>query len=584
MLQQLTLRNYRGFDEHRLALRPFTVAVGQNNSGKSTLVEALRLLAIVTERYRHLPYRPPPAWADIPRRQYGVSPSLKGAEINFSSLYHRYGPPPAIVEASFTTGETVMIHLGGTDDIHAVITGPDGETIRSKSDAPMAKLPLVSAMPQLSPVAPEEALLTEDYIRSALSSPLASRHFRNQLSTLHHFFPEFKAVAEDNWRGLQIRSLVTEGQGPDARLYLQVRNQDFVGEVGLMGHGLQMWLQVIWFLIRSRGAHTVILDEPDVYMHPDLQRGLVRYLKTRFQQIVLTTHSVEIMSEVHHDQILIVDRRRSESGFADSLDAVQRVLSGLGSAQNIHLTRLWGAKRFLLLEGKDLQILGRVHSVLFPESDSFQLIPTMQIGGWSGWPYAVGSSMAFSNAMGQEVTTYCVLDSDFHTPDQQAERHEDARVRGVQLHIWSRHEIENYLVIPSAIVRVIAARSPDGRSPTAGDVLLKAVGLADGREDELLDNVANEFFLRDRKSGHQAANRRARQHLQEIRERDGNLLGVVSGKALLSDLSSWSKAEYGVSFGTGAILAVLRREEVPEELGKVVMEIEHGWSFGASAV
>jgi predicted ATPase len=342
MLEQINLRNYRGFAEHRLALRPFTVAVGQNNAGKSTVVEALRLLAIVTERYRYLPYKAPPEWADIPLRNYGVSPSLKGTELNFATLYHRYGPPPAIVEATFSRGETVTIYLGGNEEIHAVITRADGEIVRSKAESPAAVLPLVSAMPQLSPVSPEEALLTEDYIRSALSSPLASRHFRNQLHVLRQFFDEFRAVAEDNWLGLQVRSLDVEGRGPDARLFLQVRNQDFVGEVGLMGHGLQMWLQVIWFLTRSRGAHTVILDEPDVYMHPDLQRRLVRYLSTRFQQIVLTTHSVEIMSEVPHDQILIIDRKHDESAFADGLDAVQRVLSGIGSAQNIHLTRLWG--------------------------------------------------------------------------------------------------------------------------------------------------------------------------------------------------------------------------------------------------
>lgn len=579
MLTQLSLRNYRGFEQHDLAVRPFTIAVGQNNAGKSTVVEALRLVAIVTERYRSLPYHPPPEWADLPKRDYGVSPSLKGAEINFTTLYHRYGSPPASIVATFSGGETIQIHLGGDQDIHAVIRATDGEIARSKSHASAVRLPLVSAMPQLSPVALEESLLTEDYVRSALSSPLASRHFRNQLWVLDQFFEEFRAVAEDNWHQLQIRSFDLEGQGPDARLLLNIRNQDFVGEVGLMGHGLQMWLQVIWFLTRSRGAHTVILDEPDVYMHPDLQRRIVRYLRTRFQQIILTTHSVEIMSEVHPDQILIIDRRRARSDFAGNIDAVQRVLAGLGSAHNIHLTRLWAARRFLLLEGKDLQIFNRVHNILFPESESFQLIPTMQIGGWAGWPYAVGSSMAFSNAMGQDVTTYCVLDSDYHTPEELNERCEDARQRNVQLHIWSRKEIENYLIVPSAIARVIQARSASKQAPTASEVLKRAIELADAREEEILDNLGNEYLQRDRRAGLQAANRKAREYLRECRERDGNLLSLVSGKALLSDLSSWASKIYGVSFGSGAILNTLRRDEVPEELGKVVTAIEHNWSF-----
>lgn len=584
MLEELYLRNYRGFAEHRMALRAFTIAVGRNNAGKSTVVEALRLVAIVTERYRNLSYMPPPEWANLPRRYYGVSPSLKGTEINFATLYHRYGDPPAVVEARFSGGEGIAIYLGGNEEIYAVITNSEGEIVRSKAVASITRLPLVSAMPQLSPLSIEEAPLTEDYVRSALSSPLASRHFRNQIYSLGQLFEEFQAMAEDNWHGLQVRSLEREGQGQDARLFLHVRNLDFVGEVGLMGHGLQMWLQVIWFLTRSRGAHTVILDEPDVYMHPDLQRRLVRYLRTRFQQIVLTTHSVEIMSEVNPEQILIIDRLHEESTFADNLDAVQSVLSGLGSAQNIHLTRLWGAKRFLLLEGKDVQILNKIHNILFPGSESFQLIPTMQIGGWAGWPYAIGSSMAFKNAMGQNVTTYCVLDSDFHTPEELEERREEAARRGVQLHIWSRKEIENYLVIPSAIARVIGGRSGEMGAPSEEKILSKAIELSDSREEEILDNLGNEFFLRDRGAGHQAANRKARQRLRITRERDGNLLRLVSGKALLSDLSSWSSREYGVSFSFRGILASLKREEIPEEMGKVVTAIENGWSFDENGV
>jgi hypothetical protein len=236
-----------------------------------------------------------------------------------------------------------------------------------------------------------------------------------------------------------------------------------------------------------------------------------------------------------------------------------------------------GARRFLLLEGKDSQI--RIHNILFPDSESFQLTPAMQIGGWAGWPYAVGSSMVLRNAMGQEVITYCVLDSDYHTPDELGERREEANRRGVQLHIWSRKEIENYLIVPAAIARVIATRRGVTDEPSERDVLAKAVELASDRQDELLDNLANEFFLRDRAAGHQAANRKARQRLRECRERDGNLLSLVPGKALLAGLSRWSQDEFAVSFGRATILATLEREEIPEEMGKVVTAIEHGWSF-----
>ena len=52
------------------------------------------------------------------------------------------------------------------------------------------------------------------------------------------------------------------GRGfPGDPLFLHVRNEEFVGEVAKMGHGLQMWLQTMWFLTRARDASTLILDE-----------------------------------------------------------------------------------------------------------------------------------------------------------------------------------------------------------------------------------------------------------------------------------------------------------------------------------
>ena len=113
MLVSLSLENFRGFDQHELPLKNLTVAVGRNNAGKSTIVEALRLVSIVVTRYRHLTYYPPPHWLDIPKRNYGVSPSLKNQEINFKSLFYQYGEPPSLITATFDNGNSVSIYLAG---------------------------------------------------------------------------------------------------------------------------------------------------------------------------------------------------------------------------------------------------------------------------------------------------------------------------------------------------------------------------------------------------------------------------------------------------------------------------------------
>lgn len=120
MLDRLEIENFRGFSQHSLPFSALTVIVGKNNAGKSTVVEALRLISLVTERYRNLTYREPPAWSGSPRRTFGVSPSLRNLEINFDSIFHQYGEPPAKIKAEFKNGESVTVYLESEDRVFAV--------------------------------------------------------------------------------------------------------------------------------------------------------------------------------------------------------------------------------------------------------------------------------------------------------------------------------------------------------------------------------------------------------------------------------------------------------------------------------
>ena len=178
-----------------------------------------------------------------------------------------------------------------------------------------SRLARVSISPQVAPVQREERSLTPDYVRSALSSSLAPSHFRNQLYIFPDLFNRFKEVASETWPGLRIRELRTDGAAPKTILSLLFEDFHFPAEIAWMGHGLQMWLQTMWFLTRAAEHETVILDEPDVYMHADLQRRLGRYIRAGHKQVIIATHSSEIMAEVAPENILVIDRARSSSNF-----------------------------------------------------------------------------------------------------------------------------------------------------------------------------------------------------------------------------------------------------------------------------
>ncbi len=484
MLTSLTLQNYRGFRDHTVPLQEVTVIVGRNNAGKSTLVEALRLIAITTERIRGLRFRNPPSWTGLPLRSQGVAPQLDNLGIDFSTVFHQYGEAPATIEAAFDSGEKVKFFVNAGGDGHALLWSADGVPLRTYSQS--ISFPRLHILPQLSPLLRDEQVLSDDYVRRNLYSTLSSRHFRNQLRTLHGPYRAFRRLAEDTWPGLQIRELQGMMGERGQNLHLHVRDRAFVAEVARMGHGLQMWLQVMWFLVRTPEGASVVLDEPDLYMHPDLQRRMIRIVRDRFPQVLMATHSVEIMAEVAPSEILIIDRNQSTSRFADSDPVVQALIEHLGGVHNIHLARLATASRCLLVEGKDNHFLKLVHDLLLDGgvfndgddeenlySDGWSGMPNLPIGGWGGWQYAVGSALYIRNSVSGQVKIYCVLDSDFHTEDEIGRRLNEAKAKKVNLHIWRRKEIENYFLVPSAIARLIAqkGRRTKAGSVTADDVL-----------------------------------------------------------------------------------------------------------------
>ncbi len=579
MIVQLVLENFRGFEDHKLELRPNTIAVGRNNAGKSTVIEAMRLVSIVSQRYKSLSYRPPPDDFNLPMRLYGASVDISNLNIDFDSICYLYSDPPAKIEARFSNECSICIYISNNKRIHAVILGQLGNPAKTRTQAAELDIPIIKILPQIRPLSKNERILNYEYVLGSMDSSLASLHFRNQLRIFGHLWNDFKSLSETTWKGLQIRELECERGYPDDPMRLMVRIDEFVGEIALMGHGLQMWLQFIWFLIRSKDANTIILDEPDVYMHADLQRRLVKILRSLKKQNIIATHSVEVISEFEPEDILVIERTKRRSRFTDTIPAVQRVIEGVGSTQNIHIARLWNSKRFLIIEGHDLRILKRLHDKLYPDSDiSFESIPNMSIGGWGGWSRAIGSSMAMRNAVGESVKTYCILDRDYHTDEEINSRLNEAKKADVLLHIWRKKEIENYLLLPSVIARIIKSRVT--KADLDKDVVLSLlIEFAEDMRDETFDSISDEICRNNRKINSSTANKIARKLIEKRTSSAFGIIDIVSGKSLLSNVSTWLQKDYGISLSAATLANEILPEEIPREMIRIISAIEKMKSF-----
>jgi hypothetical protein len=260
------------------------------------------------------------------------------------------------------------------------------------------------------------------------------------------------------------------------------------------------------------------------------------------------------------------------------LPTVQKLLENIGSAQNIQLTRLWTARKLLLVEGKDVKFLSIFHQRVFPDAEaSLEAIPNMPIGGWTGWPYAVGSAMLLRNSGGEAITTYCVLDSDYFSEEEKAHRIQQAIDRNVELHIWSKKEIENYLLVPAAIHRLVHFRLQDGREgPSEDEIEQELKKICEAIKHDTIDALAQHYYNQEKAAGLASANKRARTKVDKAWKTLDGRLSVVSGKEVLARLSSWSKEKYGVSFGSLTLAQQVRAVELADELVEVIRQIHLG--------
>jgi hypothetical protein len=580
MLKEIQLRNFRCFDEHKIVLQPLTIVVGANNAGKSTVIEALRILALVVNRLGALNFQDVPEWLELSWKYRGVAPSLRGIDFNTASLFHRFNYPPARIRGVFENGWSIDVYVGPDGALHALVFDDQERLITTKAAALRAAMPSLNVLPQVAPLSREEVILDPEYARQVTSSSWASLHFRNQLHYYSESFSTFKELAEATWPGLRVLKLEKQSNNPREPIGLLVQDGDFVAEIGWMGHGLQMWLQTIWFLARSKTAGCVVLDEPDVYMHADLQKKLIRLLKGRYPQTVVATHSVEIMTEVEAGEVLIIDRKAPQSIYAASIPSVQDVIDNIGGVHNLQLARLWNSRRFLLVEGEDVGLLKTVQNHLFRKTrEPLDTIPHMSLGGWGNWDYAVGSRLVIKNSVGETVRIYCIFDSDYHTKDEIDARYREAKQRGIELHIWERKEIENYFICPEAVLRIVATHKRKGANPTIKDVEAKIDEIAESLRRSVLMALLAEYHAQNKGEGAPGAYDRAEAHIEAVWGTTDGRWSIVSGKAVISQLSRWTQETYGVGLNAYRLATEMTRAEIPDEMMAVVTAMERGLSF-----
>ncbi|MEN6420170.1 MAG: AAA family ATPase [Clostridiaceae bacterium] len=567
MLKKVSFKNFRCFASSELTLRDISIIVGQNNAGKSSIVEALRLIAHAGNRSKSKTnYVSAPKGFQLPSFAVGffIKPERLKIDPN-TAIYFYKTEETAIITAEFSDKGKIQINIHN-GEVFATFYDREGINIRARKKVLEYEFDTIAILPQIGLIKDKEVKLSEETIVSDKDTYLTSRHFRNEIWLYRTgYFNEFKQLAEQTWHGLKIDEIKYNPYQSD---YLELFIQDagFPAEIGLMGSGIQMWLQIIWFICRSKLAQTIILDEPDVYMHPDMQKRILYILKQRYQQIIIATHSVELIASVEPRCIVAVDRESRKTRYANSSAAVQRVIDSIGSVHNLALLRIAIAKKCVFVEGEDLKILTKFQLLLNPElSETADSLPVVSLGGFSRYAEAFGAARLFYEESA-EIKTFCLLDHDYYPNEYFQDLEREAKDNHLLLHVWRKKEIENYVLVPSAIFRSIKI------SCDFSYFITEFTRVVDDMREEVSYRIAAKIQDYFKSSGLDfvTAQKRAAIYMKENWTTLERKIALVNGKELLSRVNEWLRDKYCVSTSLDRIIRSMKPDEVDEEITEVL--------------
>jgi ABC-type lipoprotein export system ATPase subunit len=474
MITRLTLRNFKNVGEQIYDFDQFDLLVGPNNSGKSTILQALAIWQFCIDEFRRskrtgftgtqvvLPNftaLPVPEfnllWRDRVDRRYPQDATGKRQEYILIGIEVGWQGTDSAV-AVF--GVELRYHSPQT--IYAI---PEGGWARFRALDSSTDLPRIAYVPPFSGLEPTEKWMDVSPIRQQIGKGQPGGVLRNlllQVSNIAHRKkgdlppPDWQELSGlvRRWFSVKIRELEYNKE-TDVNIKVEYEQNNKLYDIISGGSGFHQALTLLAFFF---GYHptTILLDEPDAHLHVNLQRKILDYFKRksldRSVQFLIATHAEELARGVDATQIVSL-----LSGRPKRIQSTPALLRAMADVANEEIARLQASPFILYVEGESDERILRAWAGQCGATAAIDKLCFHAMGGGAkpDMKKAADEHYAALQQIVPGVKRMMLFDYD------DAARAFHPRAGNPSLAEWQRKNIENYILVPEAWKRAILKRA-----------------------------------------------------------------------------------------------------------------------------
>ncbi len=471
MIEKVTLKYFKQFKQQSFELEDSVVLAGPNNAGKTTLLQAIatwyfafnewqRRKSASSASQRSAVPLTRQQFLSVPVRRFNLLWTDTSTALRKDEGGGRGAANPRIMEIVLEGGGDT-----GTPWCHSMeFRHANSELIYAKpgnSRVPPEEIRVVY-VPSFSGIETEEKVHTREYQEWLVGQGKPGDIIRNLLVETAGDSRAWQALQTDVEKIFGYRLLPPQHQGRPFILceYLPgiPKGRGHGGysklDIASAGSGFLQTLLLLAFFY-ARPSTVMLIDEPDAHLHFILQKQIYDHLRTVARnsrcQVIVATHSEVIIDNTLPDKI--ISFYRSPHRLLDSTER-DRVREALKRVSSMDILQAEGAKTVLYVEGGSDRDMLQAWADRLGKGKAFSDCFCYPVKGRR--PREARDHFFALRAVNPQMTGILLLDGDNRASDAHA-----LATAGLEIRVWGRYEIENYLVHPAAIRRFIEqAHSP----------------------------------------------------------------------------------------------------------------------------